>query len=160
MSTELYEVDVIKKGTLFIMPKPSYFNIDRDMKYYKSKGVDKIISLLEYDEADSNGMTNEKEDCENVGIVFEQYPIKDGGIPEIGSFIDLVISSYNEIKKGKNIAVHCFGGIGRSGMLSCAIIMLKGYSTDEAVELVSKKREYPVPETGEQYNFLKMLKFG
>lgn len=158
MLTELYEVEKIGEGKLFIMPKPSSLNIETDMDFYKSNGIDKIISLLEYDEADGIGLSFEKEVCENYAIDFVQYPIEDGGIPEKKSFMELLIKTSDELKKGLNIAVHCFGGIGRSGIFTCGTLMLNGYGVDEAVEFVSEKREYPVPETGAQYNFLKKIK--
>ena len=157
METELYEVAEIGKGKLFIMPKPSYWVIDRDMRYYNSMSIDKIVSLLEYEEADNVGLTDEQYECENVGIEFEQYPIRDGDIPKMKQFTVFVKKIYNEIVLGKYIAVHCWGGIGRSGVLTCSILKHSGYKVDDAVELVSEKREYPVPETGEQYNFLKAI---
>ena len=159
METELYEVAEIGNGRIFIMPKPSYLSIDIDMRYYSSMGVDKIISLLEYDEADNEGLTNEADECGNVGIDFEQYPIRDGDIPKMKSFIEFVKKIYSEIYNGKNIAVHCYAGIGRSGIFTCSLLKMNGLKTDEAVDLVTEKREYPVPETGEQYNFLKQINF-
>ena len=157
MDTEIYDVASLGKGKLFIMPKPTYFMIDRDMRYYNNIGIEKIISLLEINEAEDEGLADEESECNNVGIEFEQYPIRDGDIPEMKTFVEFVKKIYLEIINGKYITVHCWAGIGRSGMLVCALLKMNGYSTDEAVKFVSEKREYPVPETGEQYNFLKKL---
>jgi protein-tyrosine phosphatase len=159
METELYEVSEIGKGKLFIMPRPYHKNLDENLLFYKSKNVDKIISLLEYDEAEELGLSREKKECENVGIEFEQYPIKDGDIPQEKPFKEFVKNIYSEIIEGKNVSVHCWAGIGRSGVLTCSLLKLNGFDVDDAVALVSEKRAYPVPETNTQYDFLKEIAF-
>jgi protein-tyrosine phosphatase len=55
------------------------------------------------------------------------YPIRDMNTP-LDSDIDdiymkLIIDISNELKKGKNIIIHCLGGLGRSGTIAACVNM-------------------------------------
>jgi protein-tyrosine phosphatase len=41
---------------------------------------------------------------------------------------------------GDRILVRCQAGLNRSGLITCLILMLKGYSQIEAIELIRNKR--------------------
>lgn len=59
------------------------------------------------------------------------------------------------IKNNKNILVHCHAGLSRSATIVCAYLIRKnGWSCEEAVSFVKKKRNRIRPNEG----FIKMLK--
>ncbi|MGA2144635.1 MAG: dual specificity protein phosphatase family protein, partial [Bryobacteraceae bacterium] len=58
---------------------------------------------------------------------------------------------------GKNVAVHCRQGIGRSGLIAAAALVTAGMSADRAVEVVSDARGQTVPETAVQQRWINHL---
>jgi protein-tyrosine phosphatase len=51
----------------------------------------------------------------------------------------------NAIKRGERVLVHCEHGVGRSVLLACAILIRQGFSAEQAVRLVQKKRWQAAP---------------
>lgn len=58
------------------------------------------------------------------------------------------------VENGRNVAVHCRAGIGRSGMVTAATLIALGYETSNAVEIVSASRGVSIPDTVEQGGFI------
>jgi atypical dual specificity phosphatase len=52
------------------------------------------------------------------------------------------------IEDGWKVLVHCGWGVHRSAAMACAILIGKGYTTDEAVELVKRQRSIAKPDDG------------
>jgi protein-tyrosine phosphatase len=50
------------------------------------------------------------------------------------------------IDEGGKVLVHCLAGIHRSVAMACCILIVKGYSSQEALELVKRKRAVAKPE--------------
>jgi protein-tyrosine phosphatase len=61
------------------------------------------------------------------------------------------------LKTGKNVAIHCRQGIGRSGLLAAASLMTSGIGAREAGDAVTKARGVTVPETPGQMQWLNQL---
>jgi protein-tyrosine phosphatase len=61
------------------------------------------------------------------------------------------------LASGKNIAVHCRQGVGRSGLISAALLMTAGIRPQEAMAVVSKARGVVTPETPGQVQWLEQL---
>jgi protein-tyrosine phosphatase len=61
------------------------------------------------------------------------------------------------IDSGGNVLVHCKWGIHRSAAMACCILIAKGYSLDEAVDLVKRQREAAKPDTS--YVLTRIKKF-
>lgn len=54
------------------------------------------------------------------------------------------------LSSGKNVLVHCRQGIGRTGLVAACLPINKGLEPEAAVDLLSKVRGVPIPETQEQ----------
>ena len=52
------------------------------------------------------------------------------------------------IDSGNKVLVHCRWGIHRSVAMACCILIRRGFTTDEAVALVKRKRSLADPEAG------------
>ncbi len=59
------------------------------------------------------------------------------------------------LKVGKNIAVHCRQGIGRSSLISASLLIAGGANPESAWEHISQSRGRAVPDTEEQYAWVK-----
>ncbi|NEX23394.1 hypothetical protein G3480_24390 [Thiorhodococcus mannitoliphagus] len=83
-------------------------------------------------------------------MTFERFPIPDHGAPEPDALAELIPRLHREIATGTQLAVHCYGGIGRSGVVACCLLTQDGMDAEQAITLVSAKRQLPIPETPEQ----------
>ncbi|NKB57526.1 MAG: protein tyrosine phosphatase [Alphaproteobacteria bacterium] len=150
----IYKVQTDTAGDLYVMPKPSGERLRDDIQAFSDMGVTRIVSLLEYREAQQLGLAKESETCGEFEIEFVQYPIEDRGLPEKPSFAALVESTCAALRAGGNIAVHCRAGIGRTGMVASCILTRFAVDAEEAISIVSGARLLEIPDTDEQRRFI------
>lgn len=103
-------------GRLAIVARPRGGDwLDGEACGWRQAGVDVLVSLLEEEEAAELGLAHEGEAAESNGIRFVSFPIPDRGVP---ASTELAVALLKEIggalNDGKNVAVHCRQGIGRS----------------------------------------------
>lgn len=48
--------------------------------------------------------------------------------------------AYDEWKRGKRVLVRCQAGLNRSGLVMALVLMQDGYTAEEAIQLIRKKR--------------------
>lgn len=154
MKPSIYRVPCASLGDLYIMPKPSAEQLDEDVKYYRSIGINAVVSMLKKNEEKELGLQEEARICARHKIQFLRMDVLDLGLPALAPFTSLVEKVAVKLAKGEAVAVHCRAGIGRSGMLiSCTLIHL-GISADAAIAHVSKSRGVAIPDTDEQIAFI------
>lgn len=154
MPPEIYLVADDLPGRLYIMPCPSGGCLSQDVAAYQALRVDTVVSMLAVDEAADLGLADESTECARAGIVFISSPIKDFGLPDTTVFDALVERIVHAIGQGKQVAVHCRAGIGRSGMVTAAVLIAMGEAVDIAVQKVTTARGEPIPDTVEQGRFI------
>lgn len=150
-----YLVTEIGSGALHVMAAPKPRLLHNHIKYLKMQGVTKVLSLLEPNEAESLQLGDEAYYCDIEGLEFENFPIQDHNITDIERLKPVATRLLNEIKEGKHLVVHCFAGIGRTGIVTSAILIENGMSAADAMSLITEKRQFKVPETEEQVQFVK-----
>ena len=146
----------LEKGTITMMPKPvGGTQLASYVEFLKSKNIDVLVSLLQFDEMNNFLLVNEGFKCETVGIEFINFQIKDHDVPQFFvPFNHLVEKLSSDLQQGKNIAIHCYAGIGRTGMLAASLLIKTGMQIDEALIGLSKVRGLRVPETIQQITWL------
>jgi len=121
----------------------------------RQQGIDVLVSLLTETENKELGLEREHAIATQKGLRFYSFPIEDRGVPaSLSKAETLVAQLSSEMRHGKNVAVHCRQGIGRSGLLSAAILINAGEGLEQSLEAISKARGTDVPETSEQRNWL------
>jgi protein-tyrosine phosphatase len=117
--------------------------------------MDKVVSFLQINEAKSLGLEYEETELAKNQIEFINFQIKDHNVPQfILPFNQLVKVLSADLDQGKNLALHCYAGIGRTGMLAAAVLINQGESVDSALIKLSKVRGLRVPETLQQISWL------
>lgn len=155
MEPKIFKVKSIGQGTLYIMPCPKPEDLAGGLNHLKQLGINKIVSLLEIEEAVHLGAEKESEMCEQLGMAFEQFPIRDRTVPQKPpQFRQLVNRLYDELQGGANIAIHCYAGIGRTGLLAGGLLITEGLSVNAAVDIMSDARGRNMPQTQDQYEYL------
>ncbi|MDP2708210.1 MAG: hypothetical protein Q8O70_12020, partial [Burkholderiales bacterium] len=59
------------------------------------------------------------------------------------------------LAEGKNLAIHCRQGIGRSALLAACLLIMTGVDPDTAFQRLSAARGCAVPETAEQREWVR-----
>lgn len=113
--------------------------------------VDVLVSLLTPEEVRELDLGEEAEYCSHQGIIFIALPIQDRSTPSFAESTFNFLGQLNKyLSEGKHVALHCRQGLGRAALVAASLLVLRGYSPDQAFHLLSKVRGYSVPETEEQ----------
>jgi protein-tyrosine phosphatase len=125
---------------------------------WRKSNLDIVVSLLEKDEAAQFELVNEGDVAESNGVRFISFPIPDRGVPastrEALSLFNTIAAALEE---GKNVALHCRQGVGRSGLIAAGVLLTSGLGVDRALEVVSEARGEAIPETPAQLQWIKCL---
>jgi protein-tyrosine phosphatase len=97
-------------------------------------------------------------------LILINHEINDHSVPsDEESFYDFMHLLYTLTKIPTNkFYIHCIGGHGRTGLVCGCLLKHMGYTSDEALEIVTKwhstrdnMSSYPSPETTDQINFVR-----
>ena len=145
----------INGSKVYMSAAPLQKNIDAFINDLKRLNITDIIVLL----TDKEMITlyGSKEYyfyCyEEQGITPHHSPIQDFSVPtNIGMFDRFISMMIRLLKNKRNILVHCHGGHGRTGIVTCSLVIRCGKTAKEAYSYVSSKR--PIIDTNEQFDFL------
>jgi len=159
MKPNLYWIPGPWRGKLAVSTRPRGGEwLEDEVAGLRAAGLDTIVSLLERDEAADLGLQDERKVTEQMGLQFLSFPIPDRGVP--GSTRDAVkflAELTGALGSGRNVAVHCRQGVGRSGLLAAASLITSGIESREAVNRVSDARGIAIPETTSQLQWLDHL---
>jgi protein-tyrosine phosphatase len=118
---------------------------------WRAAGLDIVVSLLTPEEIEELDLQQEKALCQEQGIQFRSFPIQDRGVPPSReSMAALVKSLEKALRDGKNVAVHCRQGIGRSSLAAASLLVSAGDSPYDAWQRIENSRGCTVPDTPEQ----------
>ena len=153
-SLPLYWIWGFTEGHLAIMPAPQLEGIEHAILHWKEEGVDIVVSLME--QAEVIGLVDaERALCEELGLEFVWFPIKDGSVPSSASGLDgLVARLADAIVLGKSVAIHCKAGIGRSALVATAVLKYLHIDAGAALDMVAEARKLEVPQTEEQRQWI------
>jgi protein-tyrosine phosphatase len=134
------------------MPRPRGGDwLEDEIQAWLRSGVNVVVSLLTSDENADLDLADEAGICRAKGIQFLPFPITDRGVPSSREALsDLLTKLAEQLAAGKNIAVHCRQGIGRSALVALCLLVRSGIDLDAATQQVGAARGCPVPETVEQ----------
>jgi len=159
MNPDLFWIPGPWRGRLAIVTRPRGGDwLDDDATGWRQAGVDVVVSLLESAEAAQLDLLDEPRAAEANGVRFISFPIPDRGVPaSVPTAASLMAKIANALEEGKNVAVHCRQGIGRSGLIAIGVLAHTGISLERAIQVVSSARGLTVPETAEQLSWLQQL---
>ena len=159
MKPDLFWIPGQWPGNLALITRPRGGDwLDDEAAGWREAGLDCIVSLLETDEQVQFDLAREAEAAENNGIQFISFPIQDLGVPaDRTAAMSVLTVLVSALEAGKNVAVHCRQGIGRSGLLAAGLLIFAGIPPKAAIRTVSLARGRGVPETQEQRLWLERL---
>lgn len=152
MRAALYSIQGLPAGQVSIMARPrgGDWLLD-EIKAIRLADVDVLVSLLTPDEVMELDLSEEAESCRRQEVIYLSFPIPDRKTPPFSertfTFLEQL---HRHVSAGKHVAVHCRQGLGRAALMAASVLVLAGFSPDQAFEQLSVVRGYPVPETEEQ----------
>jgi protein-tyrosine phosphatase len=156
MKAEVYWVPGSWPGRLGILPRPRGGDwLEDEVRSWRASGVDVVASLLTPDEIAEFELQKEEARSRAEGLDYYAFPIPDRGVPQSRTDLAKLVGRLEKaLKLGKNVAVHCRQGIGRSALLVAALLASAGEEPDEAFRRIEQVRGRPVPETAEQREWI------
>ena len=156
MRRDLFWIPGTGPGRLAIALRPRGGDwLEDEARAWHRAGVDVVVSLLEPEEEAQLNLAGERDAAERNGMQFVSFPVVDRGVPSsIQATVSLLRSITSALESGKNVAVHCRQGVGRSGMIAAAVLMSTGSTPEAAIDTVTSARGLTVPETPEQARWL------
>jgi hypothetical protein len=135
----------------------------RKLRTFLDAGVRHFIDLTEAGELKPYAELL-AEDAGSIATTYERIPIRDVSVPKEPQTMGRIISAINRaIAEGGITFVHCWGGIGRTGLAVACWLQEQGRTPDEAlIELGNRwrtcaksKGKPDSPETAEQVRWIK-----
>ncbi len=121
-------------------------------------GIGVLVSLMEEHEYRGYGVPELYERDEFGGIGVRRFAIRDMDVPkeaELQEFQAMVREVIGNLERGRNVAVHCRGGLGRTGTVAaCVLVALGRHTADEAIGVVRTARKGTV-QTKEQEDYVR-----
>jgi protein-tyrosine phosphatase len=122
-----------------------------EMRSLKLGGIDTLVSLLEWREAEWLGLRDERTEAEKAGLAFLNFPIPDTCVPINGAEFRMFVTGLaSRLRQGERIGVHCRGSIGRATVTAACTLIHLGWKPIDALAAVELTRGCPVPDTEEQ----------
>jgi protein-tyrosine phosphatase len=143
-------------GSIGMMAAPGVNrDLDRDLDALREKHkASLLITLVGDHEIEFLRLTDLRERAAARGIEALRFPIIDGSVPaSMEAFIDLVRRILAEAEQGRTIIVHCWAGLGRTGLLAACCLVARGFDPGEAIVAVRRCRPRTIEYT-EQEEFV------
>jgi protein-tyrosine phosphatase len=159
MNPDLFWIPGPWPGRLAVVTRPRGGDwLEDEVGGWTRAGLDLIVSLLEDNEAAQLELGDEGAAARSSGLDFISFPIPDRGVPSsLLDAVGLLRKIAKALGEGKNVAVHCRQGVGRSGMIASGVLVLSGAGPRKAIEAVSAARGQKVPETPMQLRWIQNL---
>ena len=126
-------------GRVFRSPMP-YSRMDpwgEIYPEYQAASVSVVVLLVSDEESLAETGRNLRQHYQQHGMQVIHLPILDFSVPELAELQAAVFAAEAQLRQGRNLAVHCYAGIGRTGLfLACLARQVMGLSAPEAMDWV------------------------
>lgn len=114
-----------------------------------------LVSLIEDHELDLLQIQQLPEAAAAAGIALRRFPIADVSVPADASLVSALVAEIGGYARaGKNLVIHCRGGLGRTGTIGGCVLRSAGFDGEAALAALRAARGVHCPETREQREFI------
>jgi protein-tyrosine phosphatase len=119
------------------MPFALYDPEGQIFSHYQSNDVSVIVLLTDDKECLDRTRRDLRTFYQNLGFEVIYLPIPDFSVPSKNDLEKAVENAIAHLKQGKNTVVHCYAGVGRTGMfIACLAKKVLNMGGDEAIKWV------------------------
>jgi ADP-ribosyl-[dinitrogen reductase] hydrolase len=135
-------------------------DLNEDLKAIKAFGAAALLTLMSDRELDSLGVPSRelRDKTSDLGVDWYQLPIPDAGLPD-QTFEVLWTKAglhvRNLLKSGKNIVIHCKGGLGRTGTVAARVLIELGMNPRSAIRSVRSARPGAIENKAQEHYVLR-----
>jgi protein-tyrosine phosphatase len=119
-------------------------DLDADLEQLRERwGTDVVVSLMQRHEHDEVEIRGFYDAVARHGMRSVAFEIVDGSVPDDhdrDAFDRMIDGLYADLEAGRNVVIHCKGGLGRSGMVAACVLVRSGLAPDEAIDVVREHR--------------------
>ncbi len=133
-------------------------NLTEDIEMLKKLEVTHVVTLTTLDELGYYGVDELIVKLLESGFIHKFFPIRNQYTSSVKDMKSLIKWLDDNLKKGKNVMVHCVGGIGRSGLVCGCYLVSRGLDPELAINEVRKVRSERAIESRVQEEFIKQFK--
>jgi protein tyrosine/serine phosphatase len=138
--------------------------VRRRVDAFLKAGINTFIDLTGPDELPSYlPILTEKAEAHKQQVETINLPIRDFGLPTRAEMVIILDTIDAALAKGRNVYLHCWGGIGRTGTTVGCYLVRHGLTGEQALARIAewwqvdpRRTYYPrSPETDEQVKFVR-----
>jgi protein-tyrosine phosphatase len=135
--------------------------LEDELRRMKHGGIDVLVSLLEQDEAEDLGLSEESKLAAEIGLAYLSFPIPDRHVPpNRAKFREFTAGLAAQLRAGKRIGVHCRGSIGRASITAACTLVQLGWRAELALKAIEGARGCSIPDTPEQREWILRFEAG
>ena len=154
---KIFKIPTKLEGQIFVFPAPFADKVENyALHYLQEASIQCVVNLISNEEWLAFHGAKQQYLYEKNAIDYIHYPVQDYGVPlEYNSFNELVKELHGYLLKGGNIGIHCIGGIGRSGLLTAALLYRQGFDLNTLFDYMSACRGRKMPDTPQQISWFR-----
>ncbi len=146
---------------------PGSFDLEtarRHMDAFLEAGINTFIDLTQSHELVSyESVLKEQARAYDLDAFYHRFAIRDHSVPSRETMIAILDTIDEALNSGRNVYVHCWGGVGRTGITVGCYLVRHGATNEQALATVNNLYRtrtntfyYPTsPETQEQIEFVR-----
>ena len=130
-----------------------------DLLALRGAGVQAVLCLQEDQELRrlGEGLSQRAAATEAAGMAFRSLPTPDFGEPDPDALQEALRWLEHALGTGQRVLVHCRAGLGRSGTVAAALLIMRGMDPEVAMALVRAHRPGAI-ESSSQEGLLRRLR--
>ncbi|NKC16108.1 MAG: phosphatase [Gammaproteobacteria bacterium] len=149
----------LHQGRIAMVPAPGNTGncANSDLHALTTWGATILVTLVESHELAMLGLSHLEQRAQEAGLRWHHLPIRNMSTPTaqwLATWRSLSPRLHEALKQENSIAIHCWAGLGRTGLVSAMLLMEGGYSATRAIAQVRQARPGTI-ETQEQEQFVR-----
>ena len=150
-------IDADGRFRLALGPRPRQ-PLFRELFGWRNEGVQRLVSLQTEEESARMGLGDEPATAQMAGLSFDRFAIRDHAVPDDPQdALRFAHHLYGCLESGEAVLLHCYAGIGRSGLMAILTLMVAGFAYEDAQRRATDARGLPVPENALQLAWLQRM---
>jgi ADP-ribosylglycohydrolase len=132
-------------------------DLDIDLRALKDDcHCDVLVCLLEPEDLTRLKIPDLERRARALAMEVIRFPIRDVSVPPDTRLVhELVTTLQSHVRDGRNVVIHCEGGLGRSGVIAGCYLATEGLSASQILEALQRARGRHCPETEAQRGFIR-----